>query len=25
VTTLGAGDIWRVGDELLERLQARYA
>ncbi len=25
VITLGAGDIWRVGDELLERLRARFA
>ncbi len=24
VITLGAGDIWRVGDELLQRLRARY-
>ena len=25
VITLGAGDIWRVGEEILQRLQARYA
>jgi UDP-N-acetylmuramate--alanine ligase len=25
VVTLGAGDIWRVADEILERLRARYA
>jgi len=24
VITLGAGDIWRVGEELLQRLRARY-